>query len=121
LLGLQQFRFYGDEPLPAGVHQVRVEFTYDGGGLGQGGDVALFVDGTAVGTGRLPATVPMIFAMDETCDVGSDSGSPVSDDYTVATSRFTGKVHWVQLDAGPDDHNHLITPEERYRVAMARQ
>jgi hypothetical protein len=36
-------------------------------------------------------------------------------------SRFTGTVNWVQLDAGVDDHDHLITPEERFRVAMARQ
>jgi arylsulfatase len=45
----------------------------------------------------------------------------VSDDYTPETSRFNGSVSWVQLDAGKDDHNHLITPEERLRVAMIRQ
>jgi hypothetical protein len=29
----------------------------------------------------------------------------------------------VEFDAGTaaDDHNHLITPEERLRVAMAKQ
>ena len=43
-------------------------------------------------------TVPMVFSADETCDVGSDTGSPVSDDYTPETSRFTGTVDWVQLD-----------------------
>jgi hypothetical protein len=37
LFGLQQFKVYGEEPTPAGEHQVRVEFTYDGGGLGKGG------------------------------------------------------------------------------------
>ena len=67
------------------------------------------------------ATVPMIYSGDETCDVGSDVGSPVSDDYTSENSRFTGTVNWVQLDAGDDDHDHLITPEERWQVAMARQ
>jgi arylsulfatase len=30
-------------------------------------------------------------------------------------------VKWVQLDAGLDDHDHLISPEERLRVAMAIQ
>ena len=45
LFGLQQFKVYGDDAIPAGEHQVRMEFTYDGGGLGKGGDVALFVDG----------------------------------------------------------------------------
>ena len=63
----------------------------------------------------------MIYSADETCDVGSDTGTPVSDDYTPENSRFTGTVNWVQLDAGDDDHDHLITPEERWQVAMARQ
>ncbi len=98
-----------------------MEFAYDGGGLAKGGDVALFVDGDQVGGGRLPASVPMIFSADETCDVGADTASPVSDDYTPEQSRFTGTVNWVQLDVGDDDHDHLITPEERFRVAMARQ
>jgi len=30
-----------DKPIPAGKHQVRMEFKYDGGGLGKGGDVTL--------------------------------------------------------------------------------
>ena len=63
----------------------------------------------------------MIYSADETCDLGADTGTPVSDDYTSEGSKFTGKVNWVQLDAGNDDQDHLITPEERLRVAMARQ
>ena len=42
-------------------------------------------------------------------------------DYTVETSRFNGKVHWVQLDLGTDDHDHFIDPAERLRIALARQ
>jgi hypothetical protein len=32
-------------------------------------------------------------------------------------------VRWVQIDLGDDASNadHLISPEERFRVAMARQ
>jgi hypothetical protein len=45
----------------------------------------------------------------------------VSDDYTSESSKFTGTVQWVQLDAGADSFDHLITPEERYRLALARQ
>jgi hypothetical protein len=53
--------------------------------------------------------------------LGYESGTTVSPDYTAATSRFTGKIHWVQLDVGTDDNDHFIDPEERLRVAMARQ
>ena len=40
LFGLQQFKVVRRRRRPAGEHQVRIEFTYDGGGLGKGGDVA---------------------------------------------------------------------------------
>jgi hypothetical protein len=81
LFGLQRFKVYGEQPIPAGEHQVRAEFAYDGGGLAKGGTVTLYVDGVRVGEGRVDATQPMLFSADETTDVGSDSATPVSDDY----------------------------------------
>jgi arylsulfatase A-like enzyme len=123
LFGLQQFKIYGDQPIPAGEQQVRMEFAYDGGGLAKGGTVTLYLDGTKVGEGRVDATQPMLFSPDETTDVGSDSATPVSDDYGPKDSAFTGRVRWVEIDLGEDaeDADHLITPEERLRIAMARQ
>jgi arylsulfatase A-like enzyme len=122
-LGLQRFTVEGNSEIPAGEHQLRMEFAYDGGGLAKGGTVTLYLDGEEVGKGRLEATVPMIFSADETCDVGSDTGSPVTPDYTPETSRFTGKIEWVQIDidAAAENVDHLISPEERLRIAMARQ
>ena len=112
LFGLQRFKVYGDGKIPAGEHQVRMEFTYDGGGLGKGGDVALFLDGEQVGSGRVDGTVPMLFSADETTDVGSDSATPVSDDYGPKDSEFTGKVRWVQIDtdAAADGHGSPDQP-----------
>ena len=123
LFGLRLFKVYGGEPVPAGEHQLRVEFTYDGGGLGKGGGVELYVDGTLSGSGRVEATVPMVFSADETADVGSDTATPVSDDYDARTSAFTGRVHRVQIDIdeNAEDTDHLITPEERMRIAVTRQ
>jgi hypothetical protein len=120
LFGLQRFHVAGDTPVPAGDHQVRVDFAYDGEGLGKGGTATLFVDGNNVAQRRVDATVPMIFSGDETCDFGEDTASPVADDYP-ASRAFTGRIRWVQLDIGDDDHDHLLTPEERFRVAMTRQ
>ena len=73
------------------------------------------------GLGRVAATEAMLFSSDETTDVGYESGSTVSDDYTAETSKFNGEINWIQLDQGADDADHLITPEERLRVVMARQ
>jgi len=121
VLGIHLFSTVADTALGAGKHQVRMEFAYDGGGLAKGGGVTLYYDGNAVGTGRVGATQAMIFSADETTDVGYESGTPVSDDYTPQSSRFTGKIQWVQIDTGDDDHDHLIDPDERLRIAMARQ
>ncbi len=123
LLGLHRFTIEGEAPIAPGKRQVRMEFAYDGGGLGKGGTVTLFVDGAEVGAGRVEGTIPMIFSADETADIGRDTASPVSEDYDAESSVFTGAVNWVQIDLGEDaeDADHLITPEERLRVAMARQ
>jgi arylsulfatase A-like enzyme len=121
--GLQRFKTYGEHAIPTGTHQLRMEFAYDGGGLAKGGAVSMFIDGTRVGEGRVEGTEPMVFSADETADVGRDTGSAVSDDYRSEESIFSGTVNWVQidLDEAAEDLDHLITPEERFRIAMARQ
>jgi arylsulfatase A-like enzyme len=123
LAGLNRAKVRGEQPIPPGEHQIRMEFVYDGGGLAKGGEVTLFVDGKKVGDGRLEATQPMIFSADETTDVGTDGATPVSDDYGPKDNGFTGKVEWVQIDIDDAAENldHLIAPEQRWRIAMARQ
>ena len=125
------YNFYGVErtvvqstdPLPQGTHQVRMEFAYDGGGLAKGGTVTLFLDGAPVASGRVERTEPVLFSADETCDVGFEAGSPVIPDYTTSRGRFTGQVNWVEIavDEAAEDLDHLLSPEERYRVAMGLQ
>jgi len=108
--------------LPSGRHQVRMEFAYDGGGLGKGGTATLFVDGKQVGQGKVAATAAMVFSADDGCDVGVDTGSPVSEDYGPHENAFNGSIRGVLLSiAGSQDSDHLISPEEAVRVAMARQ
>jgi arylsulfatase A-like enzyme len=121
VLGIHEFATEAESPIPEGTHQVRMEFAYDGGGLAKGGDVTLYYDGTPVGHGRVEATQAMIFSADETTDIGYESGTCVTPDYSAATSRFTGSIQWVQVDLGDDDHDHFIDPEERLRVTLARQ
>jgi arylsulfatase A-like enzyme len=121
VLGIQEFPVEADAPIPPGKHQVRMHFAYDGGGLAKGGDVTLYCDDAVAGAGRVGATQPMIFSADETTDIGYEGGTTVTSDYTAAGSRFTGKIKSVRIDLGDDDHGHAIDPEERLRVAMARQ
>jgi arylsulfatase len=123
VLGIKSFAIEATKSIPVGKTQVRIEFAYDGGGPGKGGNVTLFNDGKEVGKGRVEQTQGFIFSADETTDVGYESGTTVSPDYTAHSSRFNGKINWVQIDLGKDaeDANHFIDHEERLRVMMARQ
>lgn len=124
LFGAQRFKVYGNTTLDAGEHQVRAEFDYDGGGIGKGGTVTLYIDGEAIGEGRVEGTQPMLFSADETTDVGHDTATSVTDDFASSgDTRYPGRVRWIQIDLGEDaeDADHFITPEERLRIAMAIQ
>ncbi len=121
--GVKLFYVESAAPLPPGEHQVRMEFAYAGGGLGKGGNVTLFTDGKKVGEGAIPMTLAMVFSADDGCDVGEDSGSPVSPDYGPVGNRFNGRVKGVQIaiaDAA-ENSDHLVKPEDAIRIAMARQ
>jgi len=120
VLGMKEFVSEATETLPDGSCQVRAEFAYDGGGLAKGGEVTLYYDGRAVGSGRIEQTQPLIFSADDTTDIGDDYGMPVGADYGSA-SKFNGRIEVVQIDVGDDDHSHLIDPEEVARIATARQ
>jgi arylsulfatase A-like enzyme len=123
LLGITYFYIDSDKPLPSGEHQVRMEFSYDGGGVGKGAIVTLFVDGKQVGQGKVAATAPAVFSADDGCDVGRETGSPVSQDYGPRNNAFNGVIKGVQLAIAADAkaEDHLVTPEKAMAVAMARQ
>ncbi|WP_323389157.1 arylsulfatase [Myxococcus qinghaiensis] len=119
--GLRRYYVEADRELTPGTHQVRMEFKYDGGGVGKGGEVTLYLDGKQAGRGRVESTQAMVFSADETTDVGLDTGTPVAEGFHNGDSKFTGRVKWVQLDKGKEDFDHLISREELFKIAMARQ
>ncbi len=121
--GVQHFYVEGDSLIPPGEHQVRMEFAYTNGGLGKGGKVNLYTDGKKVGEGDIPATLAMVFSADDGCDVGEDSGAPVSEDYGPHANRFNGRVKGVQLDISDraESAEDLVKVEDAIRIAMARQ
>ena len=123
LMGLQVTKVAATAPVAPGSHRLVMSFAYDGGGPARGGDITLTLDGETVAEGRLERSVPLVFSLDETCDVGHDSGLPVSDDYTAHGSGFTGTVNTVliELADGDSDFNHLVDPQLRLSMALARQ
>jgi len=119
--GFKHFFVEAKDKLPAGEHQVRLEFAYAGGGMGKGGHVTLYTDGKKVGEGDIEATLATVFSADDGLDVGEDSGSPVSPDYGAVGNHFNGTVKGALLSIEEAKGEHKIDPAQAVRLAMARQ
>jgi arylsulfatase len=75
--------------------------------FGRGGTGVMSVDGQAVATRSMPRTIPIALTLDETFDVGLDTGTPVDDrDYQVPFA-FTGTLVKLTVDLGAS----TATPE----------
>jgi arylsulfatase len=115
--GLRRLQFAGDTALAPGPTVVRVEFRYDGGGLGKGANVTVLANDRKVAEGRLPATIwAGKYSTDESFDIGLDTGSPASNDYA-APYDFTGTLHKVVIDARPAS----LTSGDRDRIEAVQQ
>ena len=98
-LGLQRFSVVSPQTLASGPSTIKLDFAYDGGGMGKGGTATLFVNGTQVAQGRIDRTQGMIFSADETADVGIDLGTPVVEAVgSGERSRFTGHIPKVTIE-----------------------
>ncbi|MCJ7706373.1 MAG: arylsulfatase, partial [Anaerolineales bacterium] len=95
--GLKHFIVGSERAIPAGEHQVRMEFAYAGGGLGKGGKATLFIDGKKAGEGDIGGTLAIVFSADDGCDVGEDTGAPVSPEYSSRGNAFNGEIKGVLL------------------------
>jgi arylsulfatase len=85
------------DSLAPGKHAIRFAFAYDGGGLGKGGTGTLFVDDQQVAQGRIERTIPIRVTLDESLDVGEDTGTPVNLGYDVPFP-FNGKLNTLVIE-----------------------
>jgi arylsulfatase A-like enzyme len=115
LVGVDRYTITGTEKLAAGRHVLLVDFKYDGGGLGNGATATINVDDKPVAEGRIERTIPFRVSVDETLDIGEDTGTPVSEDYQVPF-KFTGKLNRVLIRLGEGK----LSPEDEEQIARAK-
>jgi arylsulfatase len=119
-----KFRVASDQALSPGDHTVRFDFKYNGGGFGKGATGTLLVDGKQVAEGPIPQTVMFRFSLDETFDVGADTGTPVAEDYANKLPfAFSGtlKKLVVTLEAqklSKEERRRLLEEETRSSMAV---
>lgn len=87
----------GSAAVGAGAQVVELDFDYDGDGFGRGAEVILGIDGNEVGRGRIEATPPVLFSIDETFDVGMSTGSPAGP-FTPPYPFSGGELHRLTLE-----------------------
>lgn len=79
--------------------EVRLEyrFSYDGGGLRKGGEMAILANGELLAKGRIERTVTIVAPLGETFDVGHDAGLPVLE----GNAPFEGDIYRIEVRPGP--------------------
>jgi arylsulfatase len=98
-LGLKSTTIASSGKLAPGTAKLRLQFDYDGGGPGKGGNATLFVNDEKVAEGRIDLTQAGMFSADETADVGIDLGTPVVEAIGAeAGSRFTGRIPSITVE-----------------------
>ena len=125
LLDLTHYRWEGGplgrgllaEALKPGKHTIVFDFKYDGPGPGKGGTGVLTADGKEVARKKIDHTIPLLMAIDETFDVGSDTRTAVNNDYKLPF-RFTGTIDKLTFNLGPEQ----LTDADKKAIAekMAR-
>jgi len=118
LLALEKFRWQGPQALTPGKHTIVFDFKYDGPGLAKGGTGVLSVDGKEVANKKIPHTVPALFTIDESFDVGVDTRTGVDDKDYKPPFRFTGKLDKLTIKLGP---NQMMAEDQKAKAeAIAR-
>jgi arylsulfatase A-like enzyme len=116
-LSIDRPTFTGKDKIPAGKATIVVDFKYDGGGMGKGGDVTMTVNGKKVAGGRLERTIPIQFSLGEGLDIGMDIGSPVDFTYELPFA-FTGKIDHVTIDLKSVPVAKAAEPAEKEPVTV---
>jgi arylsulfatase len=100
-LSVERVTFASENALPKGKIKLVVDFAYDGGGMGKGGEITMKANGKKVAGGRLKRTIPIQFSLGEGVDIGMDIGSPIDFTYELPFA-FTGKIEKVTVELKPD-------------------
>jgi arylsulfatase len=96
-----KYRVASTEKLTPGRHTIKLDFKYDGPGMGKSATGTLSVDGKQVAQGKIERSIPTRFSLDETMDIGEDTGTPVTEDYLDKMPfKFTGTLIKLVIELG---------------------
>jgi arylsulfatase len=97
LAGVERFTIESDEKVPAGEVALKAVYVTDADKPFAGATVTLYANDQKVGEGRIEKSIPNRVTLDETLDIGFDTGTPVADGYEMPF-RFSGKLSAVTIE-----------------------
>lgn len=97
-IDLEVYLVAADTAISAGKHELALKFSYEGAKeeMGKSGKLTLVADGEEMGSGTIERTTPFKYSLSENQDVGSDSGTPVTYDYSPPFD-FEGELNKVTV------------------------
>jgi arylsulfatase len=118
-LGRARWHVISETPVPAGKSLLLLGFEKTGDRpFGAAGTARLYINGKLAGEGKIPFTVPFLFALGQGLQCGRDKGNPVTEEYA-SPFEFTGTIKRVIVDLnGPEPPRDLLQEAE---IEMARQ
>jgi arylsulfatase A-like enzyme len=97
LAGVEQYSIKSQSVLPKGEVTLKAVYKTDADKPFAGATVILFANDKKLGEGRVEKSIPNRVTLDETFDIGFDTGTPVADGYEMPF-RFTGKLGAVTIE-----------------------
>lgn len=113
-----------DARLAAGNHTIKLDFKYYAPASKMSCTGTLSVDGVQVAKGDIKNTIPVRFSLDETFDIGMDTGTPVVEKYVDKMPfKFTGTLKKVVIELGQsgltaNDEKKLKEQAEKAALAV---
>lgn len=93
------------QPLTPGRHEIKFVYEVvvgtDPGAISSTGTGTLFIDGVRTGHGTVDRTIPGLFSVSETFDVGIDNGGSVDRKAYSSPFPFSDTLDWVRFDLTP--------------------
>jgi arylsulfatase len=97
LAGVERYVVPSGEAIPSGEVTLKAVYKTDADKPYAGATVSLFANDRKIGEGRVEKSIPNRVTLDETLDIGFDTGTPVTEGYTLPF-RFTGRLQEVTID-----------------------
>lgn len=97
LVGVEQYTITSERRLPSGEVTLKAVYKTDADKPFAGATVTLFANDQKIGEGRVQKSIPNRVTLDETFDIGFDTGTPVADGYDMPF-KFTGKLSAVTIE-----------------------